>query len=266
MKLTYGQWLKEWLNEYKKPYIKTWKNIERCIDLHIPKRIKNAYFATLTAFDFQKALNAVSSSRMRLETYDIYHGSLTIAYKVGLCERDIASALIKPKHVRNVGSALTPEELSDFLRAIETTRLKNFFMFCLLTGCRRSEALSVRWSDVQSERSRLHIPGTKTELSDRYIPLFPELKVLLSAIPHKGDKIFYHYANNVTRTFKKLCPNHKLHDLRHTFATRCLECGISLKVVQSWLGHARLDTTASIYSHLLPDFIKSESEKFKLFD
>ena len=61
---------------------------------------------------------------------------------------------------------------------------------------------------------------------------------------------------------KKLCPTHKLHDLRHTFATHCLECGINLKIVQRWLGHARLDTTANIYTHLQPEFVKRESEKF----
>lgn len=60
-------------------------------------------------------------------------------------------------------------------------------------------------------------------------------------------------------------PNHKLHDLRHTFATRCLENGVSMKCIQVWLGHTRLDTTAMIYSHLLPDFEKSESVKVKIF-
>lgn len=71
-------------------------------------------------------------------------------------------------------------------------------------------------------------------------------------------------ASRISKEFKKLCPNHKLHDLRHTFATRCLECEISMKVVQGWLGHSRLDTTASIYSHVLPEFAKNEAKKFKL--
>lgn len=261
---TYREWLKEWLNVYKKPYVKSWRKIQTCIDLHIPSTILNHFLCNLTAFDIQKALNGVKSSRMRLETFDIYHGSLTMAYKVGIIERDIASALIKPKHVRKVGSALTRSELSAFLTSIQNHRLKYYYTFLLLTGCRRSEALSVRWSDIEIGKNRIHILGTKTEKSDRYIPIFPQLRDLLEKIPYKGEKLFYHYPNYVSRTFKKLCPEHKLHDLRHTFATRCLECGISLKVVQSWLGHSRLDTTATIYSHLLPDFIQSESEKFNL--
>lgn len=261
---TYKVWLKEWISIYKKPFVKDWYKIQRCIDLHIPRTILNHSLINLTAFDIQKALNGVKSSRMRLETFDIYHGSLITAYKVGIIERDIASSLIKPKHVRKVGSALTRSELSAFLASIQNHRLKYYYTFLLLTGGRRSEALAVRWSDIELVKNRIHIRGTKTETSDRYIPLFSELVELLEKIPFKGERLFYHYPNYVSRTFKKLCPAHKLHDLRHTFATRCLECGISLKVVQSWLGHSRLDTTAMIYSHLLPDFIQSESEKFNL--
>lgn len=261
---TYKEWLKEWINVYKKPFVKNWRKIQRCIDLHIPRSIQNHFLCNLTAFDIQKALNGVKSSRMRLETFDIYHGSLSMAYKVGIINRDIASALIKPKHVRKVGCALTSSEVSAFLASVRNCRLKYYYMFLLLTGCRRSEALSVTWRDIDFGTNRIHIRGTKTETSDRFIPIFPELAELLEKIPYKGDKLFYHYPNYVTRTFKKLCPEHKLHDLRHTFATRCLECGISLKVVQSWLGHSRLDTTATIYSHLLPDFLQSESAKFKL--
>lgn len=264
MTKTFGDWLKDWLNVYKKPYVKNWKPIQRCIVLHIPEHVRKIPLQRLTAFDIQKALLSVSSSRMRVETFDIYHGSLTTAFKVGLIEKDIAAALIKPKHVRKVGSALTRSEVSEFISVIERHRLKNYYTFCLLTGCRRSEALAVLWSDIDLEKNQLHIPGTKTDLSDRYIPLYPELKKLLDAIPRKNDKIFNHYPNYVTRTFKKLCPAHKLHDLRHTFATRCLESGVAMKVVQTWLGHARLDTTANIYTHLLPDFIQSESEKIRI--
>lgn len=262
--MSYGEWLRNWVNVYKKPYVKNWKTIKRNIELHIPDYVKKCKLNVINAFDIQKALNGVKTSRVRVDIYDIYHGSLTMAHKVGFLDKDIASALIKPKHVRKVGSALSVTEVNEFLQSIRNHRLKNYYTFCLLTGCRRSEALSVRWSDIELDKSRIHIRGTKTELSDRYIPIFPQLRDLIESIPYKGEKLFYHSKYYVTKKFKDFLPNHKLHDLRHTFATRCLECGISIKVVQAWLGHSRLDTTASIYSHLLPDFIKSEAEKFKL--
>lgn len=264
--MLYSQWLKDWIKIYKKPFVKNHKPIERCISLHIPKRILNKHLSELTPLDIQSALHSVPCSRMRVETFDIYHGSLSVAFKIGLIDKDISALLVKPKHVRKLGSALSRAELDRFLSAIQNHRLKNFFLFCLFTGCRRSESLSVTWNDFDFQNNLLHVRGTKTDLSDRYVPIFPELAQLIQNLPRSSETLFRHNPNYVSRSFKKLCPAHKLHDLRHTFATRCLECGISIKVVQRWLGHARLDTTASIYTHLQPDFVLAESKKFHVFE
>ena len=261
---TYGVWLNEWFNVYKKPYIRSYKNIKSILRLHIPEYVKKTPLDRLDAFDVQKALNAVKQSRTRLDVYNVYHGSLIMAYRLGYTPRNLADLLVKPKHQRELGKALTNDELKVFISRIESDRLKNFYMFCLLTGCRRSEALFVKWNDIDEDNQRIHIRGTKTAMSDRYIPILPDCAALLKSIPRNGEAVFHHTAKNVTTTFKKLCPEHKLHDLRHTFATRCLECGINIKVVQKWLGHSRLDTTASIYVHCREDFQKSEASKFKL--
>ena len=42
-----------------------------------------------------------------------------------------------------------------------------------------------------------------------------------------------------------------IHELRHTFATRSIEAGIDLRVLQEILGHASYSTTADIYVHIL---------------
>ena len=266
MNKTFGEWLKEWLEVYKKPFVKphTTENYKIYIRLHVPERLKKTPLDKLSALDVQKALNGVSGSRTRLGVYNVLNGSLTRAYLLGLTERDVAAQLIKPRHVRKVGEALTKEEINAFISAIAKSRLKNFYTFCLLTGCRRSEALGLQWNDIDRKNGRIHIRGTKTATSDRYLPLFPDLLALLDTIKVDGEKVFRHRADYVSRSFKKYCPQHKLHDLRHTFATRCLECGINIKVVQKWLGHSRLDTTANIYTHVNDDFIFTEAEKFRL--
>jgi len=53
------------------------------------------------------------------------------------------------------------------------------------------------------------------------------------------------------------------HTLRHTFATRGLEQGIPLKVMQVILGHSSLAMTADLYSHVLPDIKAEEMKKIE---
>lgn len=52
------------------------------------------------------------------------------------------------------------------------------------------------------------------------------------------------------------------HCFRHTFATRCFEAGIQPKTVQSYLGHATLDMTMNLYTHVLK--VQKENEMYKL--
>ncbi|MBR1983875.1 MAG: site-specific integrase [Clostridia bacterium] len=262
--MKYGTYLKQWIKTYKEPFIKSADSIRRNVRLHVPESLKNKELAKLNGLEVQQAINNIKMSRTRVIMYDIYHGSLKLAYKLGLIERNVADLLIKPKHKRKNGSALTKQELNDFIGVIQNEKLYYYFMFIIYTGCRRSEALGVKWSDIDFTKKVIHIKGTKTEKSDRHVPLFPELESILKQKERKGVYLFPFSKGYVSKTFSKLCPGHKLHDLRHTFATRCLECDINIKIVQRWLGHSRLDTTASIYTHVQEDFVKSESEKFKI--
>lgn len=62
-------------------------------------------------------------------------------------------------------------------------------------------------------------------------------------------------------------PHANLHSLRHTFATRGLENGIELKVMQELLGHSTITMTADIYSHVLPEKKREAINKLQsIFD
>lgn len=259
-------WLNDWINVYKKPFVKphTVANIKSVINTHVSERLLSTELSNITALEVQRTLNNVKLSRTRLDLYDIFNSSFNIAYRSGLIKLDISSLLVKPKHKKEVGQALTSDEIIKFINAITGQRLYYYYMFCLLSGCRRSEALSLRWEDIDEETGLIHIRGTKTESSDRYIPYFNEIKELFKPLKRKTVKVFSHRADYVSKQFSRYCSNHSLKDLRHTFATRCLECGINIKVVQKWLGHTRLDTTANIYTHVQNDFVLEESQKFRL--
>ena len=73
-----------------------------------------------------------------------------------------------------------------------------------------------------------------------------------------GDLIKPHY---VTESFPKLLKANGLrpvryHDLRHSCASLLLANGVPMKMIQDWLGHSDMGTTANIYGH-----IDNESKK-----
>ncbi len=137
------------------------------------------------------------------------------------------------------------------------------FEFYIYSGCRRSEALALTWDDIDMIGKKIIISGTKTEASERVLPMSKPLLEIMKKLSQTAttNKVFNYSADYVSKQFKKYCPKHKLHDLRHTFATICLESGVSIRVVQKWLGHTSIDTTARIYTHVIDEFQRKEAEK-----
>ncbi len=54
-----------------------------------------------------------------------------------------------------------------------------------------------------------------------------------------------------------------MHDLRHTYATRAIECGVQPKVLQKLLGHASIKTTMDTYVHVTDDALERAVRQFE---
>jgi integrase len=131
------------------------------------------------------------------------------------------------------------------------------------TGMRRGEIFALTWADIDLFKGEITISKsldldtmevgpTKTkqtrtvEMSKGVAKIFAECYT-----PGKeGDRCFK--AFNPNQKLKAMCKRHGLpvisfHDLRHTFATTCLEKGLSPKWVSATLGHAKLSTTFDVY-------------------
>lgn len=261
-RITLGWWLNDFY-AYKSKIVKpsTLRNIGIVIRCHVPQDIADIRLAKLTIDNAESLIYAVDSMRMRQCTLQVLNEALERAKKHGYI-RDNPFALVEPiKHKQKRGMALTNLECKRLLDKVSSPGLRLLYEFYMYSGCRRAEALALTWNDIDLQAMILHIQGTKTEDSDRYLPISEPLLKVIKKIPKTGLKLFEYSPDYVSKQFHRVLPNHKLHDLRHTFATKCMESGIALKTIQAWLGHSSMDITEKIYLHLINDFQRQEAHK-----
>lgn len=260
-------WLYEYLKTYKVGRVSKSRQyeIESIIRLHIKPHIQNKLLVDYLPIDIENALNLVENGRTRETTYQVYNESFRLARKNKLLINNIMEDIKPIHHRRQGGKALSIKEQQRFIKIISKHRYKDYYLFLLYSGCRRAEGVSIMWQDIDLSKNILHIRGTKTLGSDRYIPISSKLKQIILDNKNASDRLFPYTTNQVTKAFQRLQKKYKLdytlHSLRHTFATRCLESGVSIRVVQKWLGHSRIDTTSKIYTHILSSFEFDECKK-----
>ena len=131
--------------------------------------------------------------------------------------------------------------------------LRTILILLLHTGMRKGELLNLKWQEIDSEKKQVILEQTKSGRR-RVIPL-NELawKTLctLCTLGTEGSNIFPH--RNIRKGFLSACKRAgieglRMHDLRHTFASRLVAKGVDIVTVKELLGHASIGMTMR-YSH-----------------
>ena len=140
----------------------------------------------------------------------------------------------------------------------------------MLTGCRKSEVLGLRWEDVALGESELRLVDSKT--GARVVSLPPAAAGLLAALPRlpgnpwvfPGRKAGARLSglDHVWRKVRERAgfSDVRVHDLRHSYASRALALGEGLSVIAKLLGHSHIQTTAR-YAHLARDTVREAAER-----
>lgn len=252
-----GEWLDIYYKTYKEPFIadSTKSSYMACLKLHISKELKQLPLNKLNSLIIQDNINRLELPRQRQITAQLLKSALKQAFDNGLINNIIDIKI--PKHktrqkniLSKADEVLLLNELPEFM--------KNAVIGYLNTGCRLKELLNICETDIDRENKTIQIKGTKTADAVRVIPLLPIVEDIL---PLKIDVTPTYMQRVFKRAVQKLGLNITIHDLRHTFATRCLEVGVNMKTIQKWLGHSNYSVTADTYSHITANFEQSEVDK-----
>jgi integrase len=129
----------------------------------------------------------------------------------------------------------------------------------MVTGCRKGEALTAKWTDFDFTRGVWTKPSHHTkEKKTEHVALNTQALALLEGMERKGEYLFPGRAGGHLKDVKypwaKVSALAKLegvrvHDLRHSFASHLVSSGVSLPVIGKLLGHTQPQTTAR-YAHL----------------
>ncbi len=140
----------------------------------------------------------------------------------------------------------------------------------MLTGCRKSEVLTLQWEHVDMERGCLRLPDSKS--GEKVVPLGAPALELLDTLPRLegnpyvlwGEKKGAHLVG-LPRVWARIraranLDGVRLHDLRHSFASVGAGAGMGLPIVGKLLGHRDPKTTAR-YAHVADDPAKAAADR-----
>ena len=231
-------------------------------------------------------LYLVNTKKFSTSAFKIAFYGIRFYYTITLQRQWRIFDLVKPKDERKLPVVLSTEEVRRMLGFVKVQRHYAFLSTTYSCGLRLQEALNLEVGDISSDRNVIHVRNGKGA-RDRYVPL-PKatLNVLRRYwVTHRNASLIFpatgrggvHKGPDSTTPMSKpsvqraiklalqdagIRKKAHIHTLRHSYATHLLENGVSLKLIQQYLGHANIQSTL-IYVHLTS---KSHDQAYKKID
>ena len=243
------------------------------------KRLCDIGTADVQAFVVEKAQAGLAWNTVK-NLRNLVSGILRTAVEWNyLTSNPVRGVRLPAKQLPSPPRMITVEQLRALLRELPEPA-RTMVLLCAFTGVRAGELLALRWRHIDLERGVLQVRESvhrgkfgppKTRNSVRELPLG---NVLLAALLAHRKRVKQCSPDDLlfpSRNRTALCRNNLLrrvvypacdrakisrvswHSLRHLHATLLSEAGEPLKVAQAQLGHADLQTTLGVYTHVLPE-------------
>ena len=199
---------------------------------------------------------------LNLELTTLHH-FFNFCIEKGYIDKNPASGVKKLNELSRL-KTLSDDDIDKLIGGATNKLTRDIMTFLIYTGCRKGEALNLKWDDVDLQNNVIAIKGTKTKY-DRHVPISKPVKELLKAIEKNRDCLYVFNRNGAKigdfkKSFHTACGNAglkdlRIHDLRHVFASKMVMNGTSLYITGELLGHRTTQMTKR-YSHLVPETLR----------
>jgi len=280
-------WLSFWLDDLEKPNIKlsTYSSYRSKIENHILPILGNKMLNKLNSNDIQSWLDELIIKGLRPNSvraiYRILNAALQKAvYKHCLFINSCANVMLPT--IKSVQiNALTISEQKRLEKEACRSKGGEAIILALYTGMRIGEISALKWDNIDFENNIIRVQETlqritayendaiktkiiidvpKSNMSFRIIPFGCYLKKYLLKLKTRTNNDYvisykgrYVEPRTISYRFRQMTKKADLvditfHGLRHTYATRCMECGIDIVSLSQLLGHASTKMTLDTYA------------------
>lgn len=289
--MKYIDWLIQWLENYIRPSVKvrTYERYRLIVEQHIKDKagsielndlsplVLQSFITELLQSGNKKTGKGLSANSVNA-VISVIQSSLKTAHLLGLTKEYMADKLKRPKLIERPVECFSLKEQKQIEQAVLNSKKNKLFgiLLCLYSGLRIGELIALQWSDIDFAKGTLTVSKSchdgkngliidepKTATSRRTIPLPKQLMPLVKMLKKRSDSDFVvsshgkpvsvrSYQRSFELLLKKLdIPHRGFHSLRHTFATRAIECGMDVKTLSEILGHKNPTVTLNRYAHSL---------------
>lgn len=300
-KIVFGDLFEEWFEHIKRPSItdSSYERYEATYRLHLkPSNFYSMKLIAIKSINIQKCINLLPSANTAERVYLLLSSFFKYCIEEQYLVRSPLISVNVPKH--------TKEKKKEFLERDEIKLVCDLpfehfiFIFAAFTGMRQGEILALTHSDIDLEnntieisksvkrvtmikdedrRSQTLVKNTKTDSSNRTIPILSDLlplikkQITLEKEKHLSLGIKYNPQKALLFSTKNL--THKrgdhvlsdwkkvqgtlfkapvtFHALRHTFCTMLCDRGVPIPVASELMGHKDMETTSKIYAHFMKE-------------
>lgn len=303
---TLAEWLEHWLEQIAARRVRprTLESYRTTVRRHIVPSIGAQRLAKLQPEQVEamygQLLAAGLSASSVLRTHRILSRALKVAMQRGKITRNVCTLVDPPATKRSESNPLTVAEARRVLMAAQDVRNAARWTVALALGLRQSEALGLKWSDIDLERGTLSVrrglhrvsgqglvfEEPKSARSRRTLALPAQLvdglrlhreaqleEARVAGTEWQGQDFVFAQANGRPLDRRSDWEHWRallaaagvrqvrLHDGRHTAATLLLTAGVHPRVVMELLGHSQMRTTTDVYSHVMPALAREAADR-----